>query len=118
MRLISFIALLIVLANPAGAIDGKGGYGVYGVGNPSCGKWMAAKTTEAQGGDWHDRIYFMHWLGGYLTATNSHLRGKFDWAEGVDIHGLMAWIDNYCAVNPLDKVAKAARKLVIHLKSR
>jgi hypothetical protein len=32
-----------------------------------------------------------------------------------DWDGLIAWIDNYCAAHPLDKLDTAARSLVVEL---
>lgn len=88
---------------------------VLGAGNDSCGKWTDAKTN----GGW-PRVIYESWLGGFVSGMN--MNGSFmkygDLTEGMDIPGMVAWVDNYCAAKPLDKVMGATEALVIELLSR
>jgi len=38
-----------------------------------------------------------------------------DFLKDEDWDGLIAWMDNYCATHPLDKLAKAAQALELEL---
>jgi hypothetical protein len=87
---------------------------VVGHGNNSCGKWTQAK---ASGGA--SRIYYEVWLGGFLSGINTagqRVHGNV--TDGTDFDGLTAWVDNYCAANPLETVFTAAENLVATLLKR
>ena len=65
----------------------------------------------------------MQWVAGYLSGANVEAGANVDATEpealiGTDFDGLMAWIDNYCQANPLDKVVEAAQALLQTLRSR
>jgi hypothetical protein len=47
-----------------------------------------------------------------------HISGVGDIAQGTDNLGGQAWVDNYCATNPLENIAGAAWKLIRYLKPR
>jgi hypothetical protein len=57
------------------------------------------------------------WIAGYLSAFNSLTDDPDtpDFLKSEDWDGLIAWMDNYCAAHPLDKLETAARALAIEL---
>ena len=58
------------------------------------------------------------WVLGYITAYNVYVFEGEDVAKGVDAAGLLAWIDRYCATNPLDNIDTATMMLVRELQRR
>jgi hypothetical protein len=106
MKRLVLIALLFwpTMANATATMMGQGG--------ASCGLWtqyhpqkenVVAASLEA-------------WVLGYLSATNLWLgvmakNPDADILKGQDRDGLMAWVDNYCAKNPLEKINTAAQEL-------
>ena len=74
-------------------------------GTVSCGRW----TDDRQ----NDRIIAateLSWVLGYVSATN--VWAKRDIPSGTDVQGMAAWIDNYCAKNPLDSLEVAAEAMI------
>jgi hypothetical protein len=100
---------LIVAPLPAAGADEAGTtYEISGNGTVSCGAWTEGRKNRTTG----DTIGRQAWVVGYLTAVNRWYLPKDrgvarDLAKGTDTDGLFAWIDNYCAVHPLDALAGA-----------
>jgi hypothetical protein len=117
MKRVVLVALFMAVAMPAGAADETDYYIIKGEGTKSCGTWIQDRKKGGFEGQVTD-LTQTAWLAGYLTAYNLWVPGKADIAEGTDIAGLMAWIDNYCAQNPLNNIANAANALIYHLRSR
>ena len=110
------IVTFVILATPVRAAS----YRVIGPGSESCGRWTAEKAAEVQGGAVevvrHEGAVF--WVEGFLTGM-AHDHQKVSIAlSSTDAEGLEAWIDNYCAIHPLDDVSHAADALVMDLASR
>lgn len=103
--------LLLAAAQPVHAMDSTGKYTILGPGNLSCGEWLSIRR---QGNDYA----ISSWVTGYVTAYNTFPNGKINIAGGTDVEGMLAWIDNYCAKNPLDKIAAAAVALSDELMGR
>jgi hypothetical protein len=79
----------------------------------SCEIWTQAHTTNAP-----ERLSMEHWIAGYLSNFNTILDdpdGVPDFLKDEDWDALRAWIDNYCAAHPDDKLDKAARELEFEL---
>ena len=112
MKGIVLAALLMVAALPARGYD-DGGYVSYGTGGKSCGTWQEDRRA---GG--FKKTILATWVTGYVTGYNAWVEGSNDVGEGTDIDGLLAWIDNYCAENPLNSISKAASALIWHLMTR
>jgi len=56
------------------------------------------------------------WVTGFLSAFNFYgNRREADVAGSTDVNGIFAWLDNYCAANPLHTVAEASVALVTEL---
>jgi hypothetical protein len=57
-------------------------------------------------------------LAGYITAYDEWSAGPSDITRDTDFNGVLAWIDDYCAKNPLETIATAASDLVVTLLMR
>jgi hypothetical protein len=82
-------------------------FGVYGVGNVSCGEWVsvASQTNRIK------YLTFVTWVHGYVTGVGSMKISL----KRTDSAGIEAWMDKYCAAHPLESVSGAARFLVDEL---
>lgn len=112
------LAILVVVfskSETVWAIDEKGVSVSLGRASDSCGKWTTATSEKIKGNSRHYNGY-ADWLAGYFTAYNRWIPGKQRRAEKMDLDGLMAWVDNYCAANPLKKVSSAASALIQHIR--
>jgi hypothetical protein len=58
------------------------------------------------------------WVLGLVSGRNAYGPGNGDLAPGVNAEGLIGWVDQYCAANPLDSVTAAGFKLVKELERR
>lgn len=79
---------------------------IMGEGTSSCGTWTAARR---------DREAYRHeaWVAGFISGVaNASItqssRQAIDPLRGVDINGVLGWIDNYCHAHPLDLIENAA----------
>lgn len=107
------LAVGLLFAAPVHAQTGRT-YTMLGHGVSTCGSW----TSDLKEGSVTSR-YDKVWLQGYLSAFNNY--GSYpggDVTAGVDADGLFAWMDNYCAAHPLDKIAKGAASLIDELRAR
>lgn len=89
---------------------------IIGAGNRTCGAWTdAAEPTTLDAT--HQRREFTGWLLGFMSALNTtdEFRGV---AVAKDGNGYVAWVDEYCARNPLDTVYVAAVLLTNELIAR
>lgn len=73
-------------------------------GDRSCGQWLSRSSngfeeTAVQG-------WLMGYMTGLATATTS-----IDLLASTDAPSVMAWVDNYCRANPLNKITDAGVKL-------
>jgi hypothetical protein len=104
------LALLVTAGLPGtgGATGANGQYDIVGYGSYPCSSLH--EETEAGVGNW---------LAGYLTALNQTYDDTYDLKGGLDLDGVMDWIDDYCSKHPDDGIAKAAGTFVeSHLSSR
>ena len=85
-------------------------YYIYGAGLKSCGHWLEMEKED----EW-PRTVLKQWLHGYVTAYDRWVGLGNPVSDG---QGFVAWIDNYCQDNPLEKVGAAAEQLVYELKVR
>lgn len=85
------------------AFSANAQFTIIGAGGMSCGEWAAARRnpySSAQAmsnGEW-----ILAFIAGeaYQQVT--------DPLKGTDADGVWAWIDNYCAIHPLDTQVEAA----------
>ena len=85
-----------------------------GQGALSCGRWATERRQN------NFTLFPLEaWILGYLTAYNAWSENApADVSKGTDVAGLFAWIDNYCASNPIDDIATASAHLVKTLSVR
>ena len=101
---------------------------VYGWGLKSCGAWTKAQAQRPElttGGvqtlntdSDADMVTQMEWVSGFISAFNMYKSATQNVAEGTDLNGVYAWIDNYSAAHPLDPITKAAEVLMRELSQR
>lgn len=82
-------------------------------GYDTCGNWTENRKfpnirTQALEG----------WVLGFVSGYNMYEDPKGNVAPSVSASGLLAWVDQYCAANPLDSLTTAGVKLVIELRNR
>lgn len=62
------------------------------------------------------------WVLGFVTAANAYTQNHGDsdgnLSKGTDTEGLYAWIDNYCAAHPLNRLSTASTALMNDLLAR
>ncbi|HKQ23898.1 MAG TPA: hypothetical protein VJT81_05590 [Burkholderiales bacterium] len=73
---------------------------IRGVGAISCGTW----TKDAKEANKLGQLINLTWVQGYISSYNAHTGQNL--FEGVDNDAITAWMDNYCAKNPLSVVMK------------
>ena len=99
---------VFVLASALVSTSGYGGDTVIGAGTNSCGAWTKAIDEDPS---LHSQRQV--WVLGFLSGVNAI------WQKDIlveyDGEDLIAWIDNYCKENPLDRIASAASSLVREL---
>lgn len=87
---------------------------MYGAGTISCAEWQKYRVAN----DRPHAIQAEAWLDGYLSGYNS-ASDDIDFLDSKpNTVALYAWVDNYCASNPLDSLIVAAFKLRKELQSR
>jgi hypothetical protein len=80
---------------------------IYGVGNHSCGKWLAASHTSDA---WFEQ---MNWVLGWVSAAGHYdVHGEL---RETDSDAIGAWVDNYCHKYPLRTIDDASAALVHEL---
>ena len=95
----------------------RGLYQSYGLGNKSCGRFVAAKdgaqTSEI---DESDRFAMLSWVQGYLTRYNVSSPDTYSITGNTDTDGIELWLYNYCKANPLLSISDGAEVLVLTLR--
>jgi hypothetical protein len=93
----SMVASAILHATPAPASARMVTF--IGAGLASCGTWTADHRLG-------DVVADEQWVVGFLSGMG--YSAVADPLGGTDFAGVIAWIGNYCAANPLDSILKAA----------
>jgi hypothetical protein len=99
---------------------------MVGSGQASCGTWTkvqadrqptdAAEIMRYRTGS--DVMTQIEWVRGFISAFNFYQSAKGDVTAGTDMDGIYAWIDNYCANHPLERVDQATIALINELSQR
>jgi hypothetical protein len=87
---------------------------LYGAGMISCGEWQQYRISN-------DRAHVYQaqaWVDGYLSGFNVASSGPPFLTSKPSSVAFYAWLDNYCAQNPLDLLATAAFRLQQELATR
>jgi hypothetical protein len=77
----------------------------------SCGDWTQTRKNR-------DTQYLEGWVLGFVTGANAYGQNDGQLGVGSGETAMLAWVDQYCAANPLAPVIEASLKLVIELKKR
>jgi hypothetical protein len=67
---------------------------VIGEGSTSCGAWTQARQAQSP-----NAALIAQWIAGYVSGSNVEGEQHPDALVGVDVKGLIGWIDNYCRSN-------------------
>jgi hypothetical protein len=111
MRLLVMTAVLaLALCFKA---EAQNNYMIAGWGPQSCAAW-----TKIQAGEPRDVDAPRQWVLGFVSAFNAYESPTGDVTKTADTNGLFAWIDNYCAAHPLDKISTATMALISELSQR
>jgi hypothetical protein len=87
-----------------------GAYTAYGLGNKSCGEWVAEKEKDSM-----SYLGMQAWVAGFISGVG--FSAKFELKE-TDYNAIALFVTNYCKANPLDQVIDAAEALVKGLKEQ
>ena len=82
---------------------------VHGFGVFQCREWVDARAGRSQ----YSSETMRMWFEGYMTAYNRY--GSATGFTGNGYTGIVGWLDNYCADNPLKILFEAAELLIIDL---
>jgi hypothetical protein len=112
-RIMRYFLLLTVLT--VGLMTGHAeawAYTAGGNGTASCGAWSAHRRQYNPGGqvtrDSQAGLQETAWIIGFLSGIGFVGPQGADPLDGVDIDGVLAWVDNYCHGHPIENVAAAA----------
>ncbi len=116
-----------LVAVPVAAV-GQDTMQTFGAALESCGAWTQGREeagnelSYGSSGASVQRLSRESWVEGYITALNVNLPSRggavLNILEGGDLLGAFAWIDNYCAANPLDDLNRATFLLTDELRRR
>jgi hypothetical protein len=71
----------------------------------SCSTWTITSKQS------YESQVYSKWVFGFISGINLE-NPSGDFLQGRDADGLIAWIDNYCRSNPLNRITQAAVELV------
>ena len=105
------------------AIDGKGRFFAYGVGQRSCEDYVKFREKKLETLEKHERytkdeLYEIvdkvveHWIAGFLTAHNLYVADTYDLAGQSTMDDLKARLEKSCRSNPKQHFAEAVVTLV------
>ena len=110
--------LLLLTATTLFAAEDKTGqhYIGGGVGSVVCPSFTSSlATAKVKGvgsvGYWRETSAFTHYISGFQTAYNLQTNDTCDIFGNFTNEQLLAWLDNYCQANPLEKFGAAVISL-------
>jgi hypothetical protein len=103
MRIV--LACLVILGCLLGQPENASAFTLIGAGVDSCGTWTADRRHPSGSPALQDG----EWVLGFLSGIGYEGAASIDPLQGVDAQAVLAWVDNYCQVNPLDKISDAAK---------
>jgi len=100
MKQLSLLVLVLSFAitTPVTAADKDGSY--WQQGDISCGEWVKRRKKEDMA-----HLSLIFWIGGYITAHNSHKPDVYNILGSTDMESVLLWMDKYCQDNPLNGLA-------------
>lgn len=123
---------LLVVAAVAHAEDKSGHYEILGIGNNTCGQYLAVRNPnpyEDSYGDPYDRRVgtpdtfpdkeYFDWMTGYLSAFDKWISDTYSIRSGVGIDELHNWLVQYCLSHREAKFYQAVEAFVdLHFAKR
>lgn len=111
-RHLTTLAICLALATPASAASPQDGFQARYMGDMTCGGWRStpASYTDAR------KAALLNWVLGFLSGRTAE-RGD-DILNFVEISSIAAWLDDYCARQPLESLIKATFDLEKELIAR
>jgi hypothetical protein len=117
MRYIATVIAALVLSTACHAEDWGSVKFVTGLGNNSCGKYLAAVHGHPPGGGkaldhpdgrlYDDHFRYMAWLSGFFSATNWLVMDEHNQLR-IDNAAVDVWIRKWCEQNPTKALVEAA----------
>jgi len=91
------------------AATARADFMTMGSGTGSCGSWTADRQPSGSGTAGGAGTFLKEqWVLGFLSGVGFvHERGD-DPLRGMDVQGVLAWIDNYCRAHPIEPISTAA----------
>ncbi len=114
MKLILAAAVSVTVILPNPIIAQPVPFTNLGEGTTTCGEWLDKRKATPE------RVLPEGaWTLGYVTAASRfRARGTSDLSHGIEGSAVDHWLDNYCALHPLDEIQTAADLLVRELITR
>ncbi len=108
------------------AVDGKGRFFAYGVGQRSCEDYVKFREKKIEALEQHERytkdeLYEIvdkiveHWIAGFLTAHNLYVADTYDLAGQSTMNDLKARLEKSCRSNTEQHFAEAVVAVVQEL---
>ena len=108
------------------AVDGKGRFFAYGVGQRSCEDYVKFREKKIEALEQHERytkdeLYEIvdkiveHWIAGFLTAHNLYVADTYDLAGQSTMNDLKARLEKSCRSNTKQHFAEAVFTVVQEL---
>ena len=108
------------------AVDGKGRFFAYGVGQRSCEDYVKFREKKLEALEQHERytkdeLYEIvdkiveHWIAGFLTAHNLYVADTYDLAGQSTMNDLKARLEKSCRSNTKQHFAEAVVTVVQEL---
>jgi hypothetical protein len=117
--LLALLALVFCFQAEAGE------WRAYGWGPESCGAWTNVEAQRPQVksngmmfGGGSEVAAQTQWVLGFVSAFNLYQGPTPDLLHNVDADSVFAWIDNYCASHPLNRISTATIALILDLSKR
>ncbi len=88
-------AALLCSATNTFAMDAQGSFAVKGVGLSKCSDFVAVAKGQDQGA----LARYVGWIGGFVTASNQHLKDNFDITPWQNMRTLTLALVNHCDKN-------------------
>ncbi|MEJ2762027.1 MAG: hypothetical protein P8126_11015 [Gammaproteobacteria bacterium] len=105
MRILIFL-ILAGVSFLSHAVDKKGNYAVWGVGQKSCFSFTRARAS----GKYDEYKYFTM---GYLTAYNALIPDTYRISGVKSFPDVMTWLDKYCQKKPVHSYNRAIGDYIV-----
>ncbi len=101
-----FMIYLMLMMPLAHAADENGSYAIWGVGKKSCFSYNKSRDSG-------DDSTYRNYLMGYLTAFNTQADDTYRISGGMDMFGVLNWIDEYCQEKPVHGFDQAVVEFIV-----